>query len=262
LDELGDIVQEFLVESHENLDQLDRDLVALEQEPGSRELLSSIFRTIHTIKGTSGFLAFNRLERVTHVGESFLARLRDGTQVMTPETTTTLLQMVDVVRTLLTAIEESGAEGEVDVDGVIEAVTRCIEGGSATAKPAAAPVAPASAAEATPVPVETPVVTAAPAPAELEAEAVPVPAVLVPSAASAEEEQPGGEPGAGQARRSIADSWIRVDVDLLDTLMRLVGELVLTRNHTLRAVMGSSDAGLARAGQRLNLITSELQEAS
>src|SRR3954471_13879937 len=86
VDGLDDIVQEFLVESHENLDQLDRDLVALEQQPGSRDLLSSIFRTIHTIKGTSGFLAFNRLERVTHVGESLLARLRDGTQVMTPDT--------------------------------------------------------------------------------------------------------------------------------------------------------------------------------
>src|SRR5689334_25104719 len=99
-----EIIQEFLVESSENLDQLDRDLVALEQQPGSRELLSSIFRTIHTIKGTSGFLAFNRLERVTHVGENLLARLRDGTQVMTPETTDALLQLVDVVRTLLTAI--------------------------------------------------------------------------------------------------------------------------------------------------------------
>src|SRR3954451_17654539 len=127
MDELGDIVQEFLVESHENLDQLDRDLVALEQAPGSRELLSSIFRTIHTIKGTSGFLAFNRLERVTHVGENLLARLRDGTQLMTPETTDALLRMVDVVRTLLTSIEENGAEGEADVDGVITAVTGCIE---------------------------------------------------------------------------------------------------------------------------------------
>ena len=68
VDGLDDIVEEFLVESHENLDQLDRDLVALEQEPDSRERLSSIFRTIHTIKGTSGFLAFNRLEEVTHVG--------------------------------------------------------------------------------------------------------------------------------------------------------------------------------------------------
>ena len=61
MDEMDEIVQEFLVESHENLDQLDRDLVALEREPDSRELLASVFRTIHTIKGTSGFLAFRRL---------------------------------------------------------------------------------------------------------------------------------------------------------------------------------------------------------
>jgi two-component system chemotaxis sensor kinase CheA len=237
VEELGDIVQEFLVESHENLDQLDRDLVALEQEPGSRELLSSIFRTIHTIKGTSGFLAFNRLERVTHVGENLLARLRDGTQVMTPETTDTLLRMVDVVRTLLTAIEETGAEGEVDVDGVIEAVTRCIEGGSATA-------APAPAAKAVPTPTPAPVLVAP-----------------VASTAAVEEEPAGGEAGSGQVRRSIADSSIRVDVDLLDTLMRLVGELVLTRNQMLRAVTASSDPALARTGQRLNLITSELQES-
>jgi two-component system, chemotaxis family, sensor kinase CheA len=79
MEDMDEIVQEFLVESHENLDQLDRDLVALEQQPGSRELLASIFRTIHTIKGTSGFLAFPKLESVTHAGESLLARLRDGT---------------------------------------------------------------------------------------------------------------------------------------------------------------------------------------
>src|SRR3712207_9366674 len=76
VDGLDDIVEEFLVESHENLDQLDSDLVALEQDPNSRERLSSIFRTIHTIKGTSGFLAFNRLEEVTHGGENMLSRLR------------------------------------------------------------------------------------------------------------------------------------------------------------------------------------------
>ena len=83
MDGLDDIVEEFLVESHENLDQLDTDLVALEQEPDSRERLSSIFRTIHTIKGTSGFLAFNRLEEVTHVGENMLSRLRDGELALT-----------------------------------------------------------------------------------------------------------------------------------------------------------------------------------
>ena len=87
VDGLDDIVEEFLVESHENLDQLDTDLVALEQEPDSRERLSSIFRTIHTIKGTSGFLAFGRLEEVTHVGENMLSRLRDGVLALTPERT-------------------------------------------------------------------------------------------------------------------------------------------------------------------------------
>jgi len=91
VEELDEIVQEFLVESHENLDTLDGDLVALEQEPGSRELISRIFRTIHTIKGTSGFLAFGRLEGLTHAGESLLSRLRDGVQPVTPDTISTLL---------------------------------------------------------------------------------------------------------------------------------------------------------------------------
>ncbi len=72
MEDLGEIVGEFLMESHENLDQIDRDLVALEQEPGSRDLISRIFRAIHTIKGTSGFLAFSRLETLAHAGESLL----------------------------------------------------------------------------------------------------------------------------------------------------------------------------------------------
>src|SRR5690606_19834277 len=83
MEEMDEIVQEFLVECYENLDQLDRDLVQLESETGSRDLLASVFRTIHTIKGTSGFLGFDRLESVTHVGENLLARLRDGHMEMT-----------------------------------------------------------------------------------------------------------------------------------------------------------------------------------
>src|SRR5690606_4618174 len=75
VEELDEIVREFLVESHENLDQLDSDLVALERAPGDRDLLSSVFRTIHTIKGTSGFLAFGNLEALTHVGENLLVEL-------------------------------------------------------------------------------------------------------------------------------------------------------------------------------------------
>src|SRR3954451_15228622 len=255
MDELGDIVQEFLVESHENLDQLDRDLVALEQAPGSRELLSSIFRTIHTIKGTSGFLAFNRLERVTHVGESLLARLRDGTQVMTPDTTDALLRMVDVVRTLLSSIEESGAEGEVEIDPAVQAVTACIySGGTLPAPKHSAAESPADPApEVTPEPVAA---AAVPTPEEV-VQAAPVPPPAQPTAPA----EPTGGTQTTQATRSIADSSIRVDVDLLDTLMRLVGELVLTRNQMLRGVGELANPVLASTTQRLNLITSELQES-
>ena len=111
MEDLGDIVHEFLMESHENLDQTRPDLVALEQDPNSRDLISRIFRTIHTIKGTSGFLAFTRLETLTHAGESLLSRLRDGVQPVTPETITTLLAMIDGVRALLAAIEETRRRG-------------------------------------------------------------------------------------------------------------------------------------------------------
>src|SRR4051812_49483771 len=135
VDGLDDIVEEFLVESHENLDQLDSDLVALEKEPNSRERLSSIFRTIHTIKGTSGFLAFNRLEEVTHVGENMLSRLRDGELALTPTRTSVLLRMVDTVRSLLTSIEATGGEGPVDVSAVVAALPPAMDDPPAPAPP-------------------------------------------------------------------------------------------------------------------------------
>ncbi|MGY2083427.1 chemotaxis protein CheW [Blastococcus sp. SYSU DS0539] len=243
MDGLDDIVEEFLVESHENLDQLDTDLVALEQEPNSRERLSSIFRTIHTIKGTSGFLAFNRLEEVTHVGENMLSRLRDGELALTPNRTSVLLLMVDTVRSLLASIEASGGEGSVDVSAVVGAISAAMED---------APVA-----DAAPAPVVDDLPEEPPAPAAAVAEhAVPEPAV----ADHDEAEAPAADAAGGQARRAVADSTIRVDVDLLDELMLLVGELVLTRNQIVQNVARQTDTDLIRASQRLNLIASELQE--
>ncbi len=250
MDGLDDIVEEFLVESHENLDQLDTDLVALEQEPNSRERLSSIFRTIHTIKGTSGFLAFNRLEEVAHVGENMLSRLRDGALALTPTRTSVLLRMVDTVRALLASIEATGGEGNVDVSDVVAAISAAME--DRPAEPAAeAPVVEAP--EAAPVPVAEEAPAAVPA-----AAAVPVPRPA-PAAEAADAEHPPAAEGGG-ARRAVADSTIRVDVDLLDELMLLVGELVLTRNQIVQYVGRSNDTDLVRASQRLNLIASELQE--
>src|SRR6202007_42844 len=92
-----EIVREFLIESSENLDLLDRELIKLDKKPGDREILSSIFRAIHTIKGTCGFLGFGKLGSVAHAGESLLSLLRDGTITLTPERTTALLSLVDVI---------------------------------------------------------------------------------------------------------------------------------------------------------------------
>jgi two-component system chemotaxis sensor kinase CheA len=304
---LDDIVEEFLVESHENLDQLDQDLVALEQDPRSRERLSSIFRTIHTIKGTSGFLAFNRLEEVAHVGENMLSRLRDGALDMTPHRTDALLQMVDTIRALLAAIEANGGEGQVEVASTVATISAALEDTPAAAAPApveepAAPaVAEAPAAETAPAPAKKPAAKRAPAkkttrstkaaavpqpapvpavetiPAQMPAVAVPVaaapavePSKEIPVAEVPVAEVPvapvvpvldePGPTGAQPGRRAVADSTIRVDVDLLDNLMLLVGELVLTRNQIVQYVGRQTDQDLVRASQRLNLIASELQE--
>ncbi|MET0765825.1 MAG: chemotaxis protein CheA [Blastococcus sp.] len=308
MDGLDDIVEEFLVESHENLDQLDSDLVALEQDPNSRERLSSIFRTIHTIKGTSGFLAFNRLEEVTHVGENMLSRLRDGELALTPTRTSVLLQMVDTVRSLLTSIEASGGEGPVDVSAVVAAITAAMEDQpAAPAVPAQRTAAPAKATKATATrapakaaaakapakaaakkttarkattPRTTPAAPAAGTPDEAP-EQVPAPVLVderpeganalmpqptveesAPADTAAEHADTEAAPAAAgdQARRGVADSTIRVDVDLLDELMLLVGELVLTRNQIVQNVARQTDTDLIRSSQRLNLIASELQE--
>ena len=146
-----EIVHEFLMESQENLDQLDQDLVALEQSPGSRELLASIFRTIHTIKGTSGFLAFQRLEKLTHAGESLLSRLRDGAATMTPEAATALLRMVDLVRLMLANIENDGTDGEVEYDSVVVEINAVMEAQEAAANAASDVPDPTPAAAVEPV---------------------------------------------------------------------------------------------------------------
>ena len=116
---MDDVVKEFLVESYENLDRLDRDFVELEKNP-SKEALGSIFRAIHTIKRTCGFLGFGKLESVTHVGENLLNLLRDRQLQISPPITDGLLAMVDAVREMLASIEKTGSEGERHDAALIE----------------------------------------------------------------------------------------------------------------------------------------------
>src|SRR4051812_42241546 len=152
---MDDLVKEFLVESYENLDQLDRDFIALEIDPTATEKLASIFRTIHTIKGTCGCLGFTKLESVAHVGENLLSRLRDGAMTINGEITTGLLKLVDSIREILREIETSGTEGTVQYDDVCQMLVRLNQGAGGTPK-AAPKAAPA------PTPVVVPAAVIAP----------------------------------------------------------------------------------------------------
>ncbi len=124
---MDDLVREFLIESHENLDRLDRDLLHLEKHPENSDTLGRAFRIVHTIKGTCGFLAFNKLESLSHVGESLLSKMREGELQLNAEITTGLLTAVDAIRQVLAQIEETGTEGDGNYAELIAQLTRLNE---------------------------------------------------------------------------------------------------------------------------------------
>ena len=138
-DEVDEVVAEFLMESHENLDQLDNDFIALEEHPHDRALLASVFRTIHTIKGTCGFLGFSHLESLTHAGEHLLSQLRTGALTLDGPRTSALLAMVDAVRTMMRHIEQTGSDGDAPSAALIAELERLSHPDPAPAE--AAPVA-------------------------------------------------------------------------------------------------------------------------
>ncbi len=242
------IVDEFLVESYENLDKLDKDLIELEQDPGNTDILGSIFRTIHTIKGTCGFIGLHKLEKVAHVGENLLGKLRDGELALDPPRTSALLAMVDAIRQMLSCIESDRNEGDVDYSQLVITLGKLLtdEGAKEVAsQPAAAPAAEKK---------EEP----APVVAEKQDRRQSTPAEQAQHVAKS------GDKRAATDRRnesrSVADSSIRVDVEILDRLMNLVGELVLARNQILQFVPTGADSSFIATSQHLNLVTSELQE--
>lgn len=290
---MDEIVKEFLIESRENLDRMDQELVRLESEPSSKELLASIFRTIHTIKGSCGFLGFGRLEKVSHAGESLLSRLRDGHLALTAAVTSGLLAMVDAVRHMLGEIEATEHDGEdeyAELQGELKrlqeaeqkapkasAVRAVAEAGAAQAI-AALPPAPVAVAEAPPSRQSTPVQD------RMGGVLVEQGVVGPEDVARALQLQQGGDPrrlgeilvGLGlakpeevlaaqqvlesRARELAMGETVRVGVTLLNKLMNLVGELVLARNQLLQFSHALPDAGFQAVSQRLNLIASELQE--
>ncbi len=271
-----ELIKDLLLESHEGLDRLDRDLLSLEQGQGGSTSMNNIFRVIHTLKGTAGCLGLSRIEHTAHAGENLLSLLRDGALVITPEMITSLLALSDALRGMLRTLEATGNDGTADHSALLANLEKLqIIPDPATAAPAPAPEKatfglfsddePAALAAAPAAPVPAPVAVAtAPAPLPTVAHVAPVAPVAPPPAPVPAVVAPvhgSGDAAEGSAKSSVADNAIRVDISQLDKVMNLVGELVLARNQIIANTTQFDQAALMTASQRLNIITTELQES-
>ncbi|HVP63570.1 MAG TPA: chemotaxis protein CheW [candidate division Zixibacteria bacterium] len=269
MNEMQEVIDEFLIESSELLEQFERDLVALEKDRNNPELLASIFRAIHTIKGSGGTLGFSTIAALTHVGENLLSRLRDGLLLLDPAIATALLSMADALRSLLSKIKESGEEGDLDTSSLLEQLSQYVSALPANTENSVAAVETEKAPQ--PVPRIGELLMSMGTSAEevhsaLQAQETgdqrKIGEILVANNAA----EPGALVEALRVQREAAadvhaSNTIRVDVGLLDKLMNRVGELVLARNQILQFTGSQEDAMFLNAAQRLNLITTELQES-
>jgi two-component system chemotaxis sensor kinase CheA len=234
---MDDLIADFLTETNESIADLDVALVKLERTPDDQATLSLIFRLVHTIKGTCGFLGLPRLEHVAHAAENVLGKVRDGALTATPDTVTLVLTGLDRIKAIVAGLAATGSEPAGDDAELIEALNATAAG--ETPKPPA----PVGQVAVEPEPEEEPAApvaeTVAPAPA-------PTPVQTAPEASQ-------GEPVA-------TNQTIRVTVDVLEDLMTLVSELVLTRNQLLQLARTQENTGFAVPLQRLSHITSDLQE--
>jgi two-component system chemotaxis sensor kinase CheA len=294
---MDDLLREFLTETSESLDTVDNQLVRFEQDPNNAKILDNIFRLVHTIKGTCGFLGLPRLEALAHAGETLMGKFRDGMPV-TAEAVTLILGSIDRIKEILGGLEATEAEPEGNDQDLIVQLHQMVERGMA-AMSASPPLQPADPAPAKPAntaanaegsmtyqvlerelrPGEVsldelerafretatevaPPPAASPAPAKAEVSAPPAP--------KAEADQKVSKPAAKKAKTAVevdagdtdrvANQSIRVNVDTLEHLMTMVSELVLTRNQLLEISRRNEDTEFKVPLQRLSNVTAELQE--
>jgi two-component system chemotaxis sensor kinase CheA len=235
---MDELLSDFLTETLEHIALLDDELVRLESKPDDPALLSSIFRLMHTVKGTSGFLGLARLESLAHASETVLGLLRDGNRSVDANLVTLILRSLDRIRSLLASLEETGAEPAGEDRDLIGALETC----------AAGPGSPVEASPVAALPVAALPVGALPI---ADASTAPEPTTPAPASAAAEAIAKSG---------GVAAQSVRVHVDLLEKLMTGVSELVLTRNQLLQTLRAQKEQAFAAPLQRLNQVVSELQE--
>ena len=253
---MDDLLREFLTETNESIALVDSELVKLEQNPNNPELIGSIFRLVHTIKGTCGFLGLPRLEHLAHAGENVLGKFRDGELPVTPLAVTLILKSIDTIKGLLNVLEATQAEAPGNDEALIAELNAMAEGKVGDLAPPSAPPAAAPSAPAAPV-----------APDEFGF--VPVAAAdtgknmggaSAKAAPEAKKQELAPVDELGPKESAIANQSIRVSVEQLENLMVIASELVLTRNQLMQILRGQKDSAFAGPLQRLNHVTSELQE--
>ncbi|MCS6244285.1 MAG: chemotaxis protein CheW [Opitutus sp.] len=281
-----ELVKDLLVESYEGLDLFDRELLGIEQGEGGLARLNIVFRVIHTIKGTAGCIGLGRIEKLAHAGENLMSILREGKLAVSGEIVSALLSMSDALRGMLRVLESTGAESteehaplllllaKLQIPPVAAAPAPVVakanyglfeEADEVPAVASAVPAAPEAPAASSPEAAGSAECAAEAAPETGEAASAPVvvPAAVAAAAAPMQARQPAPEAPAADnsGRGGVADSAIRVDINQLDKVMNLVGELVLARNQIVSNTTVFDQAALTTAAQRLNIITTELQES-
>lgn len=214
---IDDLLIEFLNETKENLAAVDSELVKLETTPDDAAILANVFRLVHTIKGTSGFLSLSRLGHIAHAAETVLGKIRDGKLAAKPVTITAVLKSIDRIKQVLVELEATGKEPVADDTDIIDRLERISLGQDI-------------------IESQTPA-------------AAPEKAAAVSAAGESE-----------QLFQRVRGQTIRVSVDVLDGLMNLVSELVLTRNQLVQIARTTPGSVFDAPIQRLSSCTSQLQE--
>jgi two-component system chemotaxis sensor kinase CheA len=283
---MDDLIQEFLSETAESIADLDNQIITLESDPENNTLIGSIFRLLHTIKGTCGFLGLSRLEAVAHAGEDVLGKYREKSMPVSSVGINLILEAFDVIKTILAGLETQGREPEGDDSNLINRLRDYIGGEgtptsiediletiSASATPAEQETAQESIAEVKPnrkrknapptiAAVQPPKQKKTKTSTEPDKIIVPTPDAEVSlSTEKSAPNKPSASSGVEEAK-TVANSvqTIRVGIDVLEKLMQTISELVLTRNQLNQIVRGKHDQEFIAPIQRLSHITTELQD--
>ncbi len=256
---MDELLQEFLGETGEHLDTVDRELVRFEQDPNDREILRTIFRLVHTVKGTCGFIGLPRLEALTHAAESVMGQFRDGATV-NAIAVTAILETIDRVKDIMAELAEKGQEPPGNDETLIAELQALAE----QAKSELALTQPPETGASDPVSAYFAKHGGQPTEADLDLIFRRAPGPERGADGRIETSEPAAadgpaEPSARDARR-LGNATLRVNVDTIEHLMTMVSELVLTRNQLLEIARQQEDNGLKAPLQRLSLITAELQD--